>query len=458
MIYEDTIAALATPLGVGGVAIIRISGENAVNIGKNIFESISDADIEKNPRKMLYGHIVDENEIIDEVLVCYMKSPKSYTGEDVVEINCHGGYQSVERILNLVLRCGARLAEKGEFTKRAFLNGRIDLSKAQGVIDTINAKSLTSHKIAGSLLTGKLYDKINGASETIKNILAKITFAIDFPQEDTPKATNSEIVGYVDEVIPVLEKLLSTYHDGKILKDGINIVIVGRPNVGKSSLLNLLLEEDRAIVTDIAGTTRDVIKEQIYIRGIPINLTDTAGIRDTGDMIEKIGVEKSLKLMENSDVIILMLDSSDNLSDEDRKLLEKIKDKNAILLLNKSDKNMILNKYDMKRYIDEKNIIITSTKTGEGVDMLRDRILEIAMDNPVGMEENIMITSTHHKDMLQKAISSLEDGKNSILAGLELDTVQIDFYDAWDYLGQITGATATESLLDTMFEQFCIGK
>lgn len=458
MIFEDTIASLATPIGVGGIAIIRISGDNSLKIAENIFVSKSKAKISENPRMMLYGHIMEGDEIIDEVLLCYMKGPFSYTAEDVIEINSHGGYKSVERILSLVLKNGARIAEKGEFTKRAFLNGRIDLSEAQGVLDIINSDSINSHKIANSLLSGKLSSKINNAIDIIKEILAKITVAIDFPEEDTPKVTNEEIISDTDKILIFLNKLLSTYHDGKILKDGINIAIIGRPNVGKSSLLNILLDEDRAIVTDIAGTTRDIIKERIMIDGIPVNIIDTAGIRETDDKIEKIGVEKSIEIMGDSDVIILILDGSQDLTSSDIKLIENIKDRKSILLINKDDKNRKIDINIIKNLYSNQDIIYSSMKDKKGIDDLKERILNLAIENPVNIEENIIITSDHHKDMIEKSISSLEDGKNAIKSGFELDTVQIDYYDALDYLGQITGETATEDLLDTMFNKFCIGK
>lgn len=458
MIFEDTICSLATPVGVGGIAIIRISGENSLKIAEKIFKSVSDSKISENPRKMLYGNIIDGDEVLDEVLICYMNKPMSYTCEDVIEINCHGGYKSVERIISLVLKNGARTAEKGEFTKRAFLNGRIDLTEVQGVLDIINADTINSHKIANSLLSGKLSKKINSAIDIVKEILAKITVAIDFPEEDTPKVTNSEIISDTDRVIEVLEKLLSTYHDGKIFKDGINIAIIGRPNVGKSSLLNVLLDEERAIVTDIAGTTRDIIKERIMIEKIPINIIDTAGIRNTDDKVEKIGVEKSIEAIQDSDVIILILDGSESLTSEDIDLIEKIQSKKSILLINKDDKDSKIDIEHLKSKYDEKNIIYTSMKKKTGIDDLKKKILDISIENPVNIEENIIITSNHHKDMLEKSIKSLQDGKASIVSGLELDTCQIDYYDAYDYLGQITGRTATEDLLDTLFREFCIGK
>ena len=457
MYKTDTIVAPATASGKASINIIRISGENSLDIAQKIFVPKKNT-LKDNPRKMIYGHIVQNDEIIDEVMVCYMNAPHTFTCEDVIEINCHGGSKSVEKIMSLILLNGARIAENGEFTKRAFLNGRIDLSQAESVIDIISAKSTKSFENAQKQLQGRLSKKINNVDETLKKSLAQITVAIDFPEEDVPEVTRDELLKDLDFCINNLCNLSKTYKNGKIISDGINIAIIGRPNVGKSSLLNELLEENRAIVTDIAGTTRDIITESLSINGISVNLVDTAGIRDTDDVVEKIGVERSISSLQNADIILLLLDSSQKISNEDKELIEKLNEKNYIILLNKSDLKNNIDLENIPDFIEKNNIMNISTLEKKGIEELKNKIYSMAVDFEEDGVNSIMVTNSRHYSLLEKAISSLKDAKHSLLDDVELDILETDYIDAMHYLGEITGDSVSESLLDTIFSKFCIGK
>ena len=455
----DTIVAPATASGTASINIIRISGKDAVNIGEKIFmPKIAKNRLSQNPRKLIYGHIVHNEKTIDEVMACYMNAPHTFTCEDVVEINCHGGKKSVEEIISIILTSGARLAENGEFTKRAFLNGRIDLSQAESVIDIINAKSSKAFENAQKQLQGKLSKRIFDIDNTLKKSLAQITVAIDFPEEDVPEVTRQELTSDLDYCIENLQKLEKTYKDGKIISDGINIAIIGRPNVGKSSLLNELLEENRAIVTDIAGTTRDIIQESLSINGLCVNLVDTAGIRDTSDVVEKIGVERSISSIENADIILLILDNSTEISNDDINLIEKLQQKQYIVLINKSDLNSKLNINHIPDFIDKNNIMNISAEKKEGIEQLKEKIYSMAISYEDENTNSIMLTNSRHYALIQNTISSLKDAKTAILDDVELDIVETDYKDALQYLGEITGESVSESLLDTIFSQFCIGK
>ena len=407
---------------------------------------------------MIYGHIIDKDKVIDEVMLCYMKAPHSFTCEDVVEINCHGGSKSLEEIMSLILTKGVRLAQNGEFTKRAFLNGRIDLSQAEAVIDIINARSTKSFENAQRQLQGRLSGRIEKIDERLKKSIAQITVAIDFPEEDIPEVTYEELLSDVEISIDELNKLKETYKNGKVISDGINIAIIGRPNVGKSSLLNELLEENRAIVTDIAGTTRDIITESLSINGISVNLIDTAGIRETQDIVEKIGVERSISSIENADIILLVLDTSDKLNAEDRELMEKLNDRQYLILLNKSDLQNKLDISQLPSFIDKDNIINISTLDKRGIEELKENIYAKAVSFDDDSINNVMITNSRHYSLIENAINSLKDARQSLLDNVELDILEIDFLNAVDYLGQITGKSVSESLLDTIFSKFCIGK
>ncbi len=457
MYDNETIVAPATSTGKSSVNIIRLSGVKSLAVAESIFMP-KKYKISENPRRMIYGHIVDKDKVIDEVMLCYMKAPHSFTCEDVVEINCHGGSKSLEEIMSLILTKGVRLAQNGEFTKRAFLNGRIDLSQAEAVIDIINAKSTKSFENAQRQLQGRLSGRIEKIDERLKKSIAQITVAIDFPEEDIPEVTYEELLSDVEISIDELNKLKETYKNVKVISDGINIAIIGRPNVGKSSLLNELLEENRAIVTDIAGTTRDIITESLSINGISVNLIDTAGIRETQDIVEKIGVERSISSIENADIILLVLDTSDKLNAEDRELMEKLKDRQYLILLNKSDLQNKLNISQLPSFIDKDNIINISTLDKRGIEELKENIYAKAVSFDDDSINNVMITNSRHYSLLENAINSLKDARQSLLDNVELDILEIDFLNAVDYLGQITGKSVSESLLDTIFSKFCIGK
>ena len=457
MYDNETIVAPATSTGKSSVNIIRLSGVKSLAVAESIFMP-KKYKISENPRRMVYGHIIDGDKVIDEVMLCYMKAPHSFTCEDVVEINCHGGSKSLEEIMSLILTKGVRLAQNGEFTKRAFLNGRIDLSQAEAVIDIINAKSTKSFENAQRQLQGRLSGRIEKIDEHLKKSIAQITVAIDFPEEDIPEVTYEELLNDVEISMDELNKLKETYKNGKVISDGINIAIIGRPNVGKSSLLNELLEENRAIVTDIAGTTRDIITESLSINGISVNLIDTAGIRETQDIVEKIGVERSISSIENADIILLVLDTSDKLNAEDRELMEKLKDRQYLILLNKSDLQNKLDISQLPSFIDKDNIINISTLDKRGIEELKENIYAKAISFDDDSINNVMITNSRHYSLIENAINSLKDARQALLDNVELDILEIDFLNAVDYLGQITGLSVSESLLDTIFSKFCIGK
>ena len=448
----NTIAAISTPTGNGGVGIIRISGNDAMTIIKKIFVPAKLGDIK--PFSFKLGHIIDENkEIIDQVLVSYFKAPKSYTGEDVCEINCHGGNISVQRILETVLKNGATLAEGGEFTKRAFLNGKLDLTQAEAVIDLINSKSEKEGKASAKQLEGKLGAEIRGIKDNIIALLADIEANIDYPEyEDIEEVRREKIISVLEEQINKLQKLEESFDSGRILKNGILTAIIGKPNVGKSSLLNVLLKEERAIVTEIPGTTRDTIEEYVNIKGITLRLIDTAGIRKTDDVVENIGVEKSRKALDEAELILFLLDGSKGISDEDRELLEKTKDKPHIVIVNKID-------LDCKEIdIDDDNIIRISTKTGEGIELLENKIVELFNLENLETENELIITNMRHKDLISKAKEELKATAETVSSGLPIDMVSITVKNAISSLGEILGESVSEDVLKKIFEKFCVGK
>ncbi len=459
MFIDDTIAAIATAPGEGGIGIIRISGEKSLQVANDIFKSISGKKIEEyNTRTLVYGHIVDGDKVIDEVLVAYMKGPNSYTTEDVIEINCHGGFISVKKILELVLSKDVRLADQGEFTKRAFLNGRIDLAQAEAIIDVINAKTDMAHTVAQSQLEGSLSKKIRELRYNITEMLAQITVSIDFPDEDVEHITYNTLKEKSLELQEEINKLYDTAESGKILRDGLKTVIVGKPNVGKSSLLNAVLGENRAIVTDIPGTTRDVIEEFVNIKGIPLKIVDTAGIRETEDVVEKIGVEKSKEFFNAADLSIVVLDSSRELESEDIEILESVQRNKTIVLLNKTDLNKVIDIEKVKEYIDEENIINISALQNEGIEKIHDKIEDMVFSGTIRNSSDLVVTNSRHKDALYKAKQSIADAIMAIDSYMPLDFIEVDFKNIWDYLGYINGDTVTEDLLDTIFSNFCIGK
>lgn len=459
MFIDDTIAAIATAPGEGGIGIIRISGEKSLQVANSIFKSISGKKIEEyNTRTLIYGHIVDNDKVIDEVLVAFMKGPNSYTTEDVIEINCHGGFISVKKILELILSKDVRLADQGEFTKRAFLNGRIDLAQAEAIIDVINAKTDMAHTVAQSQLEGSLSKKIKDLRFNVTEILAQITVSLDFPDEDVEHITYNTLKEKTIALQKEINKLYDTSESGKILRDGLKTVIVGKPNVGKSSLLNAILGENRAIVTDIPGTTRDVIEEFVNIKGIPLKIVDTAGIRETEDVVERIGVEKSREFFSAADLSIVVLDSSRSLDPEDMEILESVQPNKTIVLLNKTDLDRVINLDKIKEYIAEENVIEISALQHEGIEKIHDKIEEMVFAGTVRNSSDLVVTNSRHKDALYKAKQSIEDALNAIESYMPLDFVEVDFKNIWDYLGYINGDTVTEDLLDTIFSNFCIGK
>jgi tRNA modification GTPase len=457
----DTICAIATPIGEGGVAIIRISGETALNIASKIFMPRNNYDI-KNMQTytMKYGNIVDlENkEVIDEVILSYMKAPRSYTGENVVEINCHGGVVSTNSVLNQIIKAGARLAEPGEFTKRAFLNGRIDLSQAEAVMDIITAKTELSMKAAMLQSNGALSKEIGELRKYLLNVLALIEYAVDFTEDDEDIVDDDLILRIKDGISKTtlkIKNLLTNADEGKIIRDGLNIVIVGKPNVGKSSLLNALLRENRAIVTDVPGTTRDVIEEYINLDGIPVRITDTAGIRDTEDIVEKIGVEKSKEKIEEADLVILMLDASRDLDEEDKIIIDKVKDRKYIVLLNKTDLEDI--KISQEIINNLNNMIDISAKTGKGIDNLKNEIKNLFFNGEIN-SESLIISNSRHKQALYRALENCDVALNKININEYLDLISIYITAAMRALGEITGDELEEDLLNKIFSEFCVGK
>ena len=453
----DTIAAIATVLGEGGISIIRVSGSDALNIVSSIF-------IGKNQRKlndikpysMRYGHIIDKNnqEVIDEVLVSYMKGPRSFTGEDCVEINCHGGYICTNRVLDQVTKSGARIAEPGEFSKRAFLNGRIDLSQAEAVMDLITSKTELSQRSALAQSEGRISREINNLRQQLLGTIAHIEATVDYPEDDLEEATGENVSKSLKEIIENIDYLLSTAEEGKILREGLNMVIIGKPNVGKSSLLNALLMDNRAIVTDVPGTTRDVIEEYVSLDGIPIKLVDTAGIRDTEDIVEKIGVEKSKEKINEADLIVLILDLSRPIEEEDREIINQVKNKKHIVLLNKSD---LEKKLDINEIKDLNNIIEISAKNSYGLDKLKEKIKDMFFSGKIKASE-VMITNNRHKEALYRARERCAAALETLHLGISIDLAVIDIRNAWMNLGEITGETVEEDLIDKIFSEFCLGK
>lgn len=454
----DTISAIATAMGEGGIAIIRVSGSKALEIVNKIFKGKSSKDIfDMKPYTMRYGHIVDENnEIIDEVIISFFKGPRSFTAEDTVEINCHGGVVATNKVLQATIKAGARLAEPGEFTKRAFLNGRIDLSQAEAVMDIISAKTELSMKSAMSQSQGRLSQEINRLRAETLEVLSLIEYAVDFTEDDEePDETIPvRVKESVEKLINEVDSLLKTADEGKLIREGLSMVIVGKPNVGKSSLLNALLNEKRAIVTDIAGTTRDVIEEYINLDGIPIRLVDTAGIRETEDVVEKIGVEKSKEKINEADLVVFMLDTSRELDDEDREIIDYIKNRKHIVLLNKVD---LERKLDLHNISDLNNTIELSAKTGFGITELKEKIKELFFGGSIDTE-SVMVTNTRHKQALYRAIENLELGLNGLNHNEFLDLISIYITSSLRALGEITGAELEEDLVNKIFAEFCCGK
>lgn len=455
----DTIAAIATGLSEAGISIIRVSGDKALKIITEIFVGKNNRSVNDiKSYTMRYGHIVNKTtgEEIDEVIVTYMKGPKSFSGEDTIEINCHGGIISSNKILEEVVRVGCRIAEPGEFTKRAFLNGRIDLSQAEAVIDIIRAKTELSMKAALSQSEGRLSKEIKSLRHELLSVIAHIEATVDFPEDDLEEVTASNAEEKLTDILSIVDNLIKNADEGKILRDGISTVIVGKPNVGKSSLLNQLLSENRAIVTEVPGTTRDVIEEYINIEGIPVKIVDTAGIRETEDIVEKIGVEKTKEKINEADLIILMFDSSNELDAEDKEIIEYVRNKKYIILLNKSDIGGKLSSSELIN-LEASHIIETSVKLGEGLVELRECIKAMFFNGDIKSAE-LLITNTRHKEALIRSKGAIEAGVAALKNTFAIDLASIDLRNAWAYLGEISGETLEEDIIDKIFSEFCIGK
>lgn len=457
----DTIAAISTPPGEGGISIVRVSGADAVQIVDKIYR-LGKKSLQKQASHTIhYGHIVDTNsdEVIDEVMVTVMRAPKTYTREDVVEINTHGGIVPTQKVLQSVLRAGARLAEPGEFTKRAFLNGRLDLTQAEAVMDIIRAKTDKANQMALKQLSGRLSQKIKNLRQSILETLAQVEVNIDYPEyDDVEEMTTALMRERASQVKCEIERLLQTAGDGKIIRDGLSTAIIGRPNVGKSSLLNALVQEDKAIVTDIAGTTRDTVEEYISLRGVPLRLIDTAGIRETDDQVEKIGVEKSREMLKEADLVLLVLDQSQPLSDGDRELLELTSGQERFILLNKIDLPSSLDREELERIVGEDRVIQLSMTEHQGLEDLESAIVDKFFQGQIGDRDANLISNTRHIRLLEEAHEATEDVLSGIQMGIPVDLVQIDLTRAWEKLGEITGETVQDELLDQLFSQFCLGK
>ena len=451
----DTIAAISTPLGEGAIGIVRLSGTDSFAIAQRIFKGKDLASVASHT--LNYGHIVDpdKNEILDEVMVGAMRSPKTFTREDIIEINTHGGIAVTNEILQLVIREGARLAEPGEFTKRAFLNGRVDLTQAEAVMDIIRAKTDKAMNIAVKQLDGSLSELINNTRQEILNTLAQVEVNIDYPEyDDVEEATTEIIREKTREFEALLTNLLKTARRGKILREGISTAIIGRPNVGKSSLLNNLLREEKAIVTDIEGTTRDVIEEYVNINGVPLKLVDTAGIRETEDIVEQIGVERSKKALKEADLVLLVLNASEPLTDQDRQLLEISQDSNRIILLNKVD---LPEKIEIDQ-LPEDHIKISVLKN-QNIDQIEDRINALFFENAGLVEQDATyLSNARHISLIEKAVESLQAVNEGLALGMPVDLLQVDLTRTWEILGEITGDAAPDELITQLFSQFCLGK
>ncbi len=452
---DDTIAAISTAAGNGGIGIVRISGKDAIAIADKLFVSPKGKRLtEQKSHTIHFGNIVYDNKIIDEVLVSVMKAPNTYTREDIVEINTHGGYRAVTAVLNTVINGGARMAEPGEFTKRAFLNGRIDLTQAEAVIDIINAKTDSGRAAAMNRLEGRLSKSIRELRENILTMLAHIEAAIAYPEHDDETMTYNTIAEGTKNAMAEIERLIATADTGKIYKEGIKTVILGRPNVGKSSLLNALLEEDRAIVTDIPGTTRDTLEEMINVGGIPLNIIDTAGVRKTDNIIEKIGVEKSKSLAEEADLIMLMFDGSREFTSEDRELIDLTKNKKVIALVNKLDLEQKINMESIKD-LDPINI---SVKTDEGISRIYEKIKSMFMLGDINIDNSVLISGERNKASLVKAREYLINVMETVNNRMPEDFITMDLTEAYQALGEITGEALEEDIIDKIFSEFCLGK
>lgn len=455
----ETISSISTPVGEGAIAIVRLSGEDAIEIADRLYKGAKKL-AETDSHTINYGHIVDpkSGETVEEVMVALMRAPKTYTREDIVEINCHGGIHTVNRVLQLTLNNGARMAEPGEFTKRAFLNGRVDLSQAEAVMDFIRAKTNEASKVANQQVQGRLKTYIESLRQSILNILAQVEVNIDYPEyDDVEEATTALLLTEAKSVLQDIEALLKSSTEGRILREGLSTVIVGKPNVGKSSLLNYLIQDNKAIVTDVAGTTRDILEEYVNVNGIPLKLVDTAGIRETDDIVEKIGVERSREALKGAELILYVMNNNDELTPEDIELLNSADDKKVIGIVNKLDLD---NKLDIK-YLEEHfkiPLIKTSIINDQGVDALENEIQKMFFDGSLSSTDSTYVSNNRHINLLEQAKTSIEDAIFSAEMDVPVDIVQIDLIKTWELLGEVIGEDVSEQLIDKLFSQFCLGK
>lgn len=455
----DTIAAISTPIGEGAIAIVRLSGNDATMIANKLFQGANLTTVDSHT--IHYGKIIDPetNQTVEEVMVSVMRAPKTFTREDVVEINCHGGLASVNRLLELALQLGARLAEPGEFTKRAFLHGRIDLSQAEAVMDLIRAKTDKAMNVAIKQLDGKLSKLIQQLRQELLQTVAHVEVNIDYPEyDDVEQMTHDFMLVKTKEVYLEIERLLQMARQGKILREGIGTAIIGRPNVGKSSLLNALVHEDKAIVTDVPGTTRDVIEEYVNIRGIPLRLVDTAGIRDTEDIVEKIGVERSRQVLKEADLILLVLNYNEALTEEDLQLFELVNDLEVIVLVNKTDLPQKIDLEKLKQLANGQPLITTALIEEKGLDDLETAIADTFFEGELDTGDLTYVSNVRHIQLLKQALQALDEAMDALRDGMPIDLVQIDVTRTWQLLGEIVGDTVADSLIDQLFSQFCLGK
>ncbi len=457
---EETISAVCTALGEGAIGIIRVSGEKALAVGERIFKAASGKKLAAYaPNTLVYGHVLDtDSSVIDEVMAVYMKAPHSYTAEDVVEIQCHGGVRSLQKILTLSYAAGARPAEPGEFTKRAFLNGRIDLVQAEAVMDIIKSRSDAALKVAVRQQEGQLSKQVRVLRRELLDVIVNLEAVIDYPEDDIEEITFGNVLTEVNKTVGGVKKLLENAHTGKILREGLKVAIIGKPNVGKSSFLNFLLKEDRAIVSEFAGTTRDVIEEQFLLGGVPLVLADTAGIRNTEDYVERIGVEKSRRILNEAELVIVVLDGSQPLAGEDREILELVKGRRYVIIINKSDLGSADVKADLPEKFKKAPVIELSAKTGEGFEAFTEWLQKFVYGDDRHLGDGIYVQNARHERLLQNALASMNDALAAAEAHLPYDCIMIDLRNAAEYLGEITGDAVRDEIINEIFSKFCIGK
>ncbi|WP_369040719.1 tRNA uridine-5-carboxymethylaminomethyl(34) synthesis GTPase MnmE [Staphylococcus epidermidis] len=456
----DTITSISTPMGEGAIGIVRLSGPQAIEIGDILYKGKKKLS-EVETHTINYGHIIDPetDETVEEVMVSVLRAPKTFTREDIIEINCHGGILTINRILELTMTYGARMAEPGEYTKRAFLNGRIDLSQAEAVMDFIRSKTDRASKVAMNQIEGRLSDLIKKQRQSILEILAQVEVNIDYPEyDDVEDATTDFLLEQSKRIKEEINRLLETGAQGKIMREGLSTVIVGRPNVGKSSMLNNLIQDNKAIVTEVAGTTRDVLEEYVNVRGVPLRLVDTAGIRDTEDIVEKIGVERSRKALSEADLILFVLNNNEPLTEDDQTLFEVIKNEDVIVIINKTDLEQRLDVSELREMIGDMPLIQTSMLKQEGIDELEIQIKDLFFGGEVQNQDMTYVSNSRHISLLKQARQSIQDAIDAAESGIPRDMVQIDLTRTWEILGEIIGESASDELIDQLFSQFCLGK